>query len=254
MEYLLLAVASIFASALTGTVGVGGALLIVPALTATADLFGLLPAEIRFIGYTMNFISLAPIVYKNRQQIDWKIARLLTVTAMTGAVIGANIPQFASQKTLSLGLVATLVLAILLLIRKLGDKTPAKPDFPHTQRGWISIMLIGGIVGLASGLFGIGGGIFMLPLISLLLGVKPKNIVLLTPVIVLFSTGTGILTSLWHGATFSNAALAVIAVLGAVIGAEWGDKLRGTLPDKALNLLMIGLLSLLAVRIFIQTI
>lgn len=115
-------------------------------------------------------------------------------------------------------------------------------------------MLIGGIVGLASGLFGIGGGIFMLPLISLLLGVKPTNIVLLTPVIVLFSTGTGILTSLWHGATFSNVALAVIAVLGAMIGADWGDKLRGTLPDKALNILMIGLLALLAARIFIQTI
>lgn len=252
MEYLILALGAIAASTLTGTVGVGGALLLVPALTAVADLFGLIPAEIRFTGYMMNFISLAPIVYKNRRSIDWQVARFLVASSVLGAVLGANIPHFASERALSLALVVVLLIIIVLLLRKLHDKTPAQSDFPHTPRSWAVISAIGGVVGLASGLFGIGGGIFMLPLVSLSLGVKPKNIILLTPLIVLFSTGSGIATSLWHGMAFSNMPLVVIAVLGAMVGAEWGDKLRGKLSDRALTSLIMVLLALLAVKIFMQ--
>lgn len=254
MEYLMLAVAAIFASTLTGTVGVGGALLLVPVLTVTADVFGLLPEEIRFTGYMMNFISLAPIVFRNRHNIDWQVAKYLVASSVLGAVVGANIPHVVSDKALSLALAVVLLIIILLLVRKLYDTTPAPPDFSHTPRSLMGISAIGGVVGLASGLFGIGGGIFMLPLVSLLLGVKPKSIILLTPLVVLFSTGSGIAASLWHGMAFTNVPLVVITVLGAMVGAEWGDKLRGKLSDKALNILIIGLLGLLAAKIFMQEI
>lgn len=252
MEYLLLALAAVAASTLTGTVGVGGALLLVPGLTAAAAVFGLLPADIRFTGYLMNFISLAPIVYKNRVAIDWKVARYLVGTAMLGAVIGANIPHMVSEQTLSLALTGVLLVIIALLLRKLYEHTPAQTDFPHTPRSWLLISAIGGVVGLASGLFGIGGGIFMLPLVSLSLGVKPQNIILMTPLIVLFSTGSGIASSLWHGMVFSNIPLTIIAVLGAMVGAEWGDKLRGKLSDRALTWVIIILLVLLTGKIFTQ--
>ncbi len=248
MEYLIIAVLTIAASALTGTVGVGGALIIVPALTVAASYIGLLSPEIRLIGYTMNFISLAPIVIKNRKKIDFSLARPLIVFSVIGALIGANAPLVVDEKILLSCFVGTLVVVILLLIKKMYDKTPAIDDFQHTTRNWLVVSFIGMIVGLASGLFGIGGGVFMLPLVMIFVGVKPKNIIFVTPLIVLFSTGTGIAVSLWNGVWIQKLGVAAAVILSAILGAELGDRLRGKMSDRMLQWIVVMVLLVLVVK------
>ena len=58
MSLILLTLVTLAACAVTGTVGIGGALLVVPFLTVMSDTLGLLPVEVRFTGYVMNFVSL----------------------------------------------------------------------------------------------------------------------------------------------------------------------------------------------------
>lgn len=249
MEYLVISALTIVASTLTGMVGVGGALVIVPALTVTALNIGMLQPEIRLIGYTMNFISLAPIVFKHRKAIDYSLAKPLIVFSVIGAFIGANIPTFIDEKILLYCFVATLLVIILLLVKKMYDKTLTVKNFQHNYRNWLAISLIGMIVGLASGLFGIGGGVFMLPLVIIFIGVKPKNIILVTPLVVLFSTGTGILVSLWNNIWLQNTAVAVIVILSALQGAELGDKLRGKMSDRMLQWVIVMVLLILTVKL-----
>ena len=252
MDYALFFAASAAASTLAGMVGVGGALLIVPMLMAFAGELGLVPPEIRFMGYLMNFISLAPIVVRNRAKIDWKMAMPLIVAAVAGAVIGANLPKAASEKTLLMVFAITLIIIIGLLVRKIFDKTRPVRDFQHDAKSWAVIAGIGLIVGLASGLFGIGGGIFMLPLVVIFLGIKPKSIILITPLIVLFSTGTGILVHLLHGLAGFHLGITSVVAAGAIIGANTGDHLRGRLSDKALNWVIVLVLAAMTVKIWLR--
>jgi uncharacterized membrane protein YfcA len=248
MEYLLLVLGTVLASTLTGTVGVGGALIIVPGLTVAASYFGLLPPEIRFIGYTMNFISLAPIVYKNRAQIDLHMARPLVLFAVLGAFVGANMPKVVNEGVLLWVFFAVLIVIILLMVKKIFDHSRAVADFTHDRRSWSIISCIGLIVGLASGMFGIGGGVFMMPLVMLLLGIKPKSIILVTPLIVLFSTGTGIAVSLWDGIAHVNIIVAAMVIVSAIIGAELGDRLRGRMSDNLLQWVIVAVLLALTVK------
>ncbi len=253
MEYLLLIVGTVLASTLTGTVGVGGALIIVPGLTVAASYFSLLPPEIRFIGYTMNFISLAPIVYKNWSKIDLHMARPLVLFAVLGAFIGANAPKVVDEGVLLRVFVVVLIAIILLMVKKIFDHSRAVADFTHDWRSWSIISSIGIIVGLASGLFGIGGGVFMMPLVMLLLGIKPKSIILVTPLIVLFSTGTGIAVSLWNGLDHLHVWVAVAVIVSAILGAELGDRLRGRMSDNLLQWVMVAVLVVLTVKMGLKS-
>jgi uncharacterized membrane protein YfcA len=248
MEYLLLILGTVLASTLTGTVGVGGALIIVPGLTVAAASFALLPAEIRFIGYTMNFISLAPIVFKNRSKIDLHMAWPLVLFAVLGALLGANAPKVVDEGILLQVFVVVLIAIILLMVKKIFDHSRSVADFTHNRRSWTIISCIGLIVGLASGLFGIGGGVFMMPLVMLLLGIKPKSIILVTPLIVLFSTGTGIVVSLWNGLEHLHGVVAVVVIASAILGAELGDRLRGRMSDNLLQWMIVAVLVVLTVK------
>jgi uncharacterized membrane protein YfcA len=253
MEYLLLIFGTVLASTLTGTVGVGGALIIVPGLTVAAANFGLLPAEIRFIGYSMNFISLAPIVFKNWSKINLHMAWPLVLFAVLGALFGANVPKIVDERVLLQVFVVVLIVIILLMVKKIFDHSRSVADFTHDRRSWTIISFIGLIVGLASGLFGIGGGVFMMPLVMLFLGIRPKSIILVTPLIVLFSTGTGIAVSLWNGLEHLHGLLAGVVIVSAILGAELGDRMRGRMSDNLLQWVIVAVLVVLTARMGLKS-
>ncbi len=248
MEYVLLALATLLVSTLTGTVGIGGALLTVPLLIVMAGQFGLIPAEIRFIGYLMNFISLMPVVYKNWPKIDRHLARPLVIFSMLGGFIGANVPGFLSERALLWSFVCCLAGVLLLLSRRMREIAKPRPEVVMGRREWGIIGGVGFAVGLVSGMFGIGGGVLMLPLVILFLGVKPTPIILLTPLIVLFSTGTGIAVVLWQGLPPVNPAVAAAVVLAAMLGASLGNRLREGLSDRVLLLVVMAVLAILVLK------
>ncbi len=248
MDNLLIALATLVVSTLTGTVGVGGALLVVPLLMVTADHFFLVTPEIRFMGYLMNFISLMPVVRKNWPKIDLTLARPLLISSVLGGFIGARLTGILSEQVLLYAFVACLGLVMLLLLRRLRETARPMPDL---QMGGRELAIIGGVgfvVGLASGMFGIGGGVLMLPLIIMFLGVKPTPIILLTPLTVLFSTGTGIGVTLWQGLPPLNWEMAAIVVAAAMVGASLGNQLREHLSDRKLLWVVVVILGVLLVK------
>ncbi len=251
MTLLFLTAATFLASAVTGIVGVGGALLVVPLLTVLADALGLLPPEIRFIGYTMNFLSLAPIAWKNRREVDLALATPIFATAIAGAFLGALLPQLIGERALLGAFTATLVVVIALMIRKIMAPAPAPlSDQAHsyTLRDRLYLSGIGLIVGLASGAFGIGGGVFMIPLVVLALGIRPLAIILITPLTVLFSTGTGMITSIAQGLPQLHWHVLALTVTAAIAGTALGDRLRGQLSDKMLMWLIVFAITVLALK------
>lgn len=248
MDYLLIALATLVVSTLTGTVGVGGALLVVPLLMVTADHFSLTTPEIRFMGYLMNFISLMPVVRRNWAKIDFILARPLLISSVLGGFIGARLTGILSEQVLLHAFVACLALVMLLLLRRLRETARPMPDLQMGRRELVIVGGVGFVVGLASGMFGIGGGVLMQPLIIMFLGVKPTPIILLTPLTVLFSTGTGIGVVLWQGLPPLNWGMTAIVVAAAMVGASLGNQLRERLSDRKLLWVVVVILGVLLVK------
>ena len=83
-------------------------------------------------------------------------------------------------------------------------------------------IIIGGILGLISGLVGIGGGIFLSPILFLLRADKPKNIVTTASLFILINSISGVFGQLTKenvlNEVFSYWALFLAVLIGGLIG------------------------------------
>ncbi len=156
----------LLAGALSGLFGVGGGIVIVPLL-------------VFFLGFDQRLAagtSLAAIVptaavgvvsYALHGSVSWLAAALLAVGAIGGAQIGSWLLSRLSQTVLRWFFVAFLGVVIVSLFLVIPSR-----DAVLTIDGWRAAALVGlGVAtGILSGLLGVGGGIVVVPALSLLFG------------------------------------------------------------------------------------
>lgn len=125
--------------------------------------------------------------------------------------------------------------------------TPSPPSESRTARPGV-LLLIGTAAGVYSGLFGVGGGSVMVPLLILLLAYDPREATAtsLAAIIVIATAGT-----ITH-AIYGNVAWTVAAVVAApaIVGAVVGTTLQQRVPREWISiglavLLIIGAIDLL---------
>ena len=96
------------------------------------------------------------------------------------------------------------------------------------------VSLAGAGIGALSGLVGIGGGVVLVPLLVLGFGLSTKQAISTSLAVVLF---TGIVASIGYIATgFSDLVSLAPLVVGSMVGAWLGVRLRDLLPEKALRI------------------
>lgn len=124
-----------------------------------------------------------------------------------------------------------------------GDGVTSRPA---GARYWLSLILAGALGGLLSGLFGVGGGIVMVPLLIALAGMDQRRAATTSLAAILPTSIVGSLTYLANGQVDLLAG-AIIAV-GAVVGALIGSRLLRRIPLFWLRWLFIALLLVVAAR------
>ena len=87
-------------------------------------------------------------------------------------------------------------------------------------------ILIGSVIGLISGIVGIGGGIFLSPILFLLKADKPKNIVTSASLFILINSIFGILGQLTKEAVSDKILLYLPLFLAVLIGGLLGNYLN----------------------------
>lgn len=119
-----------------------------------------------------------------------------------------------------------------------------------SRRGEAVVAVLGGlVVSLAAGLFGVGGGVLMVPLLVLVLG-RSQHVAHATSLVaVLFAATSGTIAFARAGAVDLPTAL----VLGgaAVISAQAGARLLPRLTDRALRRLFVLVLVAIAIRFLV---
>jgi len=127
---------------------------------------------------------------------------------------------------------------------------PLKMRFRRSKL-YISALLpagVGFMVGVLAAIMGVGGGFIMVPAMIYLLGM-PTSVVVGTSLFqILFVAGNVTLLQAYYNQTV-DFPLAMLLVLGSVIGAQWGARIGAKLPSEELRALLALVVLAVAIKL-----
>ena len=111
-------------------------------------------------------------------------------------------------------------------------------------------ILIGGVLGFISGIVGIGGGIFLSPILFLIRADRPKHIVTIASLFILINSVSGIIGQLTKNAVINEIPNYWYLLVAVLIGGQLGNFLNLRIfPTRILALVTAILVIFVAVRI-----
>jgi len=236
---LLLALVGASAGLLGALMGVGGGVIVVPALT---ELFGV-PFR-HAVGVSLVVIimssSASSAAYVARGTTDIRVAVLLGLATVGGALAGSILAGVAPVKALRLLFAAVTLYAAVMLWRRRRAASESSEAEGNEIRGWVPGLGVGGAAGALSGLLGVGGGVFMMPVMTLVMGV-PFKVAAATSNFLIAATAAGGAYVYWARGEV-DAGLAAPVVVGVFVGARLGASLLPRLPARRLQSIFAALL------------
>lgn len=233
----LLIILSIFLVAvLYSSVGHGGA----SGYLAVMALFGIAAAVTRPTSLSLNLFvaSVAFIQFYRAKHFDWKVFLPFAVASIPLAFLGGMIQLKEPVYKAILGVVLMLASVRLALNLKTTDE-------PHPPKIWLSL-LIGACLGFVSGLVGVGGGIFLTPILLLMNWTETKKAAGISALFILVNSISGLLGSYAQLRELpSNVWFWIVAAfLGGIIGSTLGSRRFNSLTLRrvlAFGLLIAGI-------------
>ena len=165
------------------------------------------------------------------------------------AFIGGSLP--IEKNIFEIFLFIVLVIAGTLLLinfKSYDDNESSYRNIPIV----ISIF-IGGILGFISGVVGIGGGIFLSPILFLIKAAKPKHIVTTASLFILINSASGIIGQLTKNIVLSDISNYWYLFLMVIIGGHIGNYLNLKIfPTRLLALITSVLVLFVAIRMGVK--
>lgn len=236
----------VVAGFLSGLFGVGGGILIVPALVVLmrmdqrlahgTSLAAVLPIALSStLGYTLG------------GKVDWPVAALLAAGAVAGAVGGTHALRILPQRALALAFAGLLAATA---VRLLIDHSDAGGRADLAAGSVAGLLLLGLASGVLAGLLGVGGGIIMVPAMVVLFRIPPA-VAKGTSLAVIVPTS---IMGTWRNRRNGNADLPVAAVVGlaGVVSAFAASKISIGMSETVSNVLFSVLLLVVAARMLWQ--
>jgi uncharacterized membrane protein YfcA len=178
--------------------------------------------EMRPTALALNIVAAAysTWVFNREKVVDWRKLRPFLLSSLPTAFVGGFIVLDERVYKTTTGIV--LLLAGAATIVRRGGAAGWDRECPL----WGAVS-VGAVVGLISGLTGVGGGVFLAPTLIVLHWASPKQTAALSAPFILANSAVGLLGVLLAGqfpsSHFGLYGLAVLggAIIGTVIGLRW---------------------------------
>jgi uncharacterized protein len=159
----------IVAGLLSGLFGVGGGIILVPALVLVVGM-GVRAASATSLATVVPIAMSGLVGYLVAGEVEVVLALWLAVGALIGTVVGTKLLRRLPERVLLGSFSLLLAIISIRLIQSQG--ATAAPGMSPT---WVAAEAagIGLVTGVLSGLFGVGGGFVIVPALVLLLGRSP---------------------------------------------------------------------------------
>jgi uncharacterized membrane protein YfcA len=263
---------------LSGLFGVGGGFLLTPLL-----IFSGVPPVVSVATVASQIVASstsAALTYWRRRMIDMKLATVLMLAGIVGTLIGVvvfNLLRRLGQLDLIVSLSYVTFLGLiggLMLTESVRSIINARQGRPAPlrrpgQHYWvhglpfkmrfkrsklyvsvIPIVVLGVGIGFLGTLLGIGGGFIMVPALIYLLRV-PANLVVGTSLLQIIATMA--VATVLHATTGQSvdAVLAIVLMVGGVIGAQFGARMGQNIRGDQLRALLALLVLAVALRFLV---
>lgn len=237
MTNLLLLLLGILTGVASGVLGIGGGLLMVPALMV----FGvpiLAATATSLVGVLLSAVSGT---LQNWRTGDLQIGLSLLLAlggipmAQVGAVLGDRLP--ASILAFSFAGLQLVAIYLMGLRRQLGERETENGEALRVDRRTylFKILGIGVIAGFLSGLFGVGGGLVIVPLQMLFLSLPIKQSVRNSLGAIVLIAASGLARHAYNGNVLWIPG--IYLGVGGIIGAQLGTRVLPKLSSRVVNLL-----------------
>ncbi|MBT8072204.1 MAG: sulfite exporter TauE/SafE family protein, partial [Xanthomonadales bacterium] len=215
-----------------GLLGSGGSILTVPVLVYLIgqDEKLAIAGSLAIVG---TIAAAGSLPYLRKKLIDWRTVLLFGVPGMAGTYLGAWLATWVS------GLVQLALFAVVMLIASWQMLKPViLDDSPHEPREVWKIVLDGLLVGILTGLVGVGGGFLIVPALVLLGGLTMHRAVATSLVIIALKSFTGFWKYLdvldQQGLSLDWNIIAIVTALG-VVGSLIGSRIAGRVDQRKLR-------------------
>lgn len=252
--------------------GVGGGIIVVPILILVFDLQA--PQAIGTSLVMIIFTALsATFVYSRQKRLDWKVGIMGALTTVPGAAIGAYVTKFVSSTSLTIlfGIFLFFIAASMFHTSYVTANRNEKAQIKTASKtsGWVwkrkitdaygnifqydasiytglALLFVGG---LASGFFGIGGGLIVVPILASVVGL-PMHIAVATSMLtMIFTSISGVTTHITLGHVLLEYAAPIVIgiVIGAQLGARTAKRLRSVSLERVFAVVVLVIAILLIV-------
>jgi hypothetical protein len=180
------------------------------------------PNEMRPTALLLNIVAAtySTWLFKRGSLVDWAKLRPLLLASLPTALVGGFI--VLDERIYDAITGAVLIGAALILV--LGRARGGEPD--RTTPVWGAIT-VGSAVGFVSGLTGVGGGVFLAPILIALHWASPKQTAALSAPFIVANSILGLVGAIYAGqvpasGTWLYALAALVgAMIGTVVGMRW---------------------------------
>jgi hypothetical protein len=233
-----------------GLLGSGGSILTVPVLVYLIgqDEKIAIAGSLAIVG---TIAAAGSLPYLKKKLIDWRTVLLFGVPGMAGTYIGAWLATWVS------GLMQLALFAFVMLLASWQMlKPPVLEDSPHEPREVWKIVLDGLLVGILTGLVGVGGGFLIVPALVLLGGLSMHRAVATSLVIIALKSFTGFWKYLdvldQQGLSLDWNIIAIVTVLG-VFGSLIGSRIASRVNQHKLRRVFGLFLIVMGIYILVRT-
>lgn len=270
LQILILISIGLAAGTFGSLFGLGGGIIIVPMLLNIERIlpeFSTVPIQVA-VGtslITIVFSSLSStLTYRKQKRIDFKSGFLFLIGSVPGSLLGSYINTLLNTERFKLYFGVLLVCISLFLF--VSSRFKKKPKQIH--KGMIQTytneqgeaytysynlpLAIGlsVIVGLISGLFGIGGGVMLVPMMAFLFGFPPQLAIATSMFVVMFTTVGSSISYLLIGSI--NFYYVLLLIPGAWVGGKLGAYINQKLKTETISVILRFVLLLYGIKLMIE--
>ena len=227
-DLLILFVGAIGIGFVSAITGIGGGSLMVPFMVLVLNYDVKVAIAISLLCIVVTSSSTTS-TYLKRGLVNMDVALLLEPATALGAIIGAHITIMLPAKIVrgALGLLL-LYVSVAMLRKVFGESLTKSADAKISSIRKLLGILVSFLAGLTSGMFGIGGGVMKVPLMTLILGLPIKMAVATSSFMVGLTAASSGIVYLTKGLVdpISVVALALGIIPGAILGTKCMRKLK----------------------------
>jgi uncharacterized protein len=181
--------------------------------------------QVPSIGLVCNLVVVTTGAYQFARagHFNWRLFWPFMVGSVPLALVGGRLPL--EQEVFFWLLGGTLAVAGMLLVWPVRSASNEVVLRPPNRTGSLAI---GAGLGLLSGMVGIGGGIFLAPILLLCRWAPPKQVAAISAVFILVNSAAGLTGQLWKNPSALDSGewawLAIAVFVGGQIGSRLGAK------------------------------